>query len=629
MKTKKHLLIKYLLLVCSFFTFTFKPNFNKPIKINIGLAKAETSNYSLAAENEPLYDTQKSYYLDVFNNLDNWETYRGDNVRISVIDSGVNYMHEDFLDENKNSVISSLSRKYEYDSSKNKVLYYESLSYINDDNGHGTNVCATIASQINGIGGFGIAPNVDLVMIKTPNYYNYEIYHAIKYAADIGSDIINMSFVFYENSFTDANNVKHTGVNGISAYLQEALDYAYKKGCILVASAGNDKESSHKAYPACNDHVIAVGALAKNSNSTLASYSNYGINVDIVAPGSVYVASKESSSSYKGVSGTSFASPIIAGSLALAKSRFSNLSNDELEERLFSTAFNLNDKTKFGYGVININSLLLDSYLYYSKNNEFLDGLSNNVLIFNRDNSEMFDSSLDKNIIITSTNYYRTDKNSSSIKFDNLYFSKSFVLDVIDETIPSYSLYSLDQKYYIGCLNGKLTSGSTPMPLYIDDNNICDTELNYYLTYSSSQGFYFSNQSSDGLDIFKLNETNESGYIENVKNFIDSYLYMDLYIGETSRQIGDCINDFIQAKKAFNSLREEEQRLFLNSNDAFILKAKARYEAWQNAYNNRLAQESLAVQLQNGSGLYSLSIILILLTFIFTCLYLKKYFMKK
>ena len=89
----------------------------------VPLCRAETAAFKFDAKDEPNYQTQLQYNLNIFSNSDEWKTYRGDNVKIAVIDSGVNYTHEDFINENGECVISNQSRKYEYNSDSNKVFY--------------------------------------------------------------------------------------------------------------------------------------------------------------------------------------------------------------------------------------------------------------------------------------------------------------------------------------------------------------------------------------------------------------------------------------------------------------------------------------------------------------------------
>lgn len=547
----------------------------------VPLCKGETAAFKFEAKDEPNFETQLQYNLNVFSNSDEWKTYRGDNVKIAVIDSGVNYSHEDFINENGECVISKESRQYKYDTSSNKVLFSTGLNYVNDENGHGTNVVATISSQINGVGGVGIAPNAEIVVIKTPSYINYEVYYAIKYAADIGCDIINMSFVFYADTFIDSNGVSHNGVLNIKSYLQEAINYAYNKGCVLVAAAGNDKESNHYSYPANNNHVISVGALSKNSSNTLASYSNYGKNIDVVAPGSVYVASKDSNNSYKSTQGTSFASPLIAGALALVKSKNPSLTNDDLETLLYQKTYKLNDKEKFANGLICIDDMM-NNCLKFNKINWNLEDFSGFYLISNINDFVFLDGGLDKKKIITEENYFTFDNGSSFVSFSSDLLDKSFY---IEEKDGVFSIKSYKNKYYLSFgSNGELLAKDEPYYFYLDFNNICDQDWTFFLSFSNEKGFYLSDENADEVTLYKLNGNLTDIYEFNVVTFINNYLHMDLYVNEINRSEGNCFNDFLLAEENYLKLNDEEKNIFMTSKDTFISSAYARYVAWKTAY---------------------------------------------
>ncbi len=317
-----------------------------------------TSNVS----DEPSYSSEIQ-----FNNINignTWDNFRGQGVTVAVIDSGINITHEDFFDSSNNITISNKSASLLYNSTSGSVITTQvtnnDYSTISDSGNHGTNVAGTIAARVNGVGTSGVAPEVSLMILKTA-YVTTEVNAAIRYAADNGANIINMSFVLYEVSFTNYLNQSVTGYSGASSFFSSAINYAYGKGVTIIAAAGNDG-TSNSAYPASNTHVIGVGALARNSGSSMASYSNSGTsNVKLVAPGSVYVPTTGSSSSYIETQGTSFASPIVAAAAAIYKSRQTSATNAQIETRLESTAYDLgttgNDAT-YGYGRLDISSLV-------------------------------------------------------------------------------------------------------------------------------------------------------------------------------------------------------------------------------------------------------------------------------
>ena len=111
-----------------------------------------------------------------------------------------------------------------------------------------------------------------------------------------------------------------------SQTLESAIQYAWNKGCLIVAAAGNSA-STTLSYPAACAHVLSVAAT--DSTDTLASYSNYGPWVQVAAPGS-QIASTWMGNQYAWASGTSMACPFVAGEAALILSDVPTLSNDRL-----------------------------------------------------------------------------------------------------------------------------------------------------------------------------------------------------------------------------------------------------------------------------------------------------------
>lgn len=325
-------------------------------------------SYSDSITNEPNFKKQTE-----FNNLNignTYDTYRGEGVTVAIIDSGCNYQHVDFYDKNGEIILSDLSASFSLNSNYTQVItkvvknYNNDFSIIDDpvDNGHGTNVAATVAAQINGVGGAGVAPEATLMILKT-NYYFGEIEQAIRYAADNGADIINMSIGAYAESFYDGFNDYQEAVDGADTYFVSAINYAYSKGVTLVAAAGNELTNKN-SYPAANEHVIGVGALEKNSGITAAYYTNYGTNnVDVVAPGTVYVADVGSSTSYVETQGTSFASPIVAAVAALYKGKYPNASPIQIENAIKEDCVDIGAAgvdEQFGYGRVDISTLMND-----------------------------------------------------------------------------------------------------------------------------------------------------------------------------------------------------------------------------------------------------------------------------
>jgi thermitase len=191
----------------------------------------------------------------------------------------------------------------------------------------------------------------------------------IRYAADNGAKIINMSFG-YANSL------------GPDSYMSDAIDYAYSKGVTLVAAAGNDGEGVN--YPGAFDKVIAVGAL--EDNDVPPSWSSHGSELDVMAPGvsvlstySYWNDSQYVTNAYGNVSGTSIASPIVSGVIGLAAAKFPNLNNHQLKGIIEANTDKLNgmngeNKTlNYGYGRVNADSVLASDFsVSYPDQNEVI-----------------------------------------------------------------------------------------------------------------------------------------------------------------------------------------------------------------------------------------------------------------
>jgi thermitase len=257
---------------------------------------------------------------------------------IAIIDTGIALAHEDL---------------------KNKLL--PGYDFVNDDtdpqddNGHGTFVASLAAAETdNGIGIAGVGWNASLLPVKVldseGNGSYLTIAAGIKYAADHGAKVINLSLGGDVDSFI----------------LKDACQYAYDKGCSLVAAAG-DKGSDAVQFPAAyNSLCTAVGA--SDANDALAAFSNRGPQIDVVAPGVwVYGANPGEPAqlrSYTWASGTSLAAAHVSGAVALLISYKPLLTNQQIMTIIKYTADDVNSGLKpgvdedMGYGRINLQTLL-------------------------------------------------------------------------------------------------------------------------------------------------------------------------------------------------------------------------------------------------------------------------------
>lgn len=249
------------------------------------------------------------------------------NVTVAVIDTGLDMKHPDL-----------------------KAQLLPSYNAANPANPgvkdiHGTHVAGIIgASADNGIGAHGMNPNVKILPIDVFNggwgASDYTIAQGILYAVEKGAKVINMSLGGYYNS----------------PILEDAVKQAIDAGVTVVAAAGNDATDLY-SYPAAYEGVISVGAT--DSKNHLADFSNYGPSVDVVAPGvDVYSTFYDPAkgSSFAELSGTSMASPVVAGVASLILSKYPNLKPYQVEAILERTATDLGDKgydLTYGNGLVN------------------------------------------------------------------------------------------------------------------------------------------------------------------------------------------------------------------------------------------------------------------------------------
>lgn len=211
------------------------------------------------------------------------------------------------------------------------------VSAPHDD--HGTHVAGIVgAINGNGIGMDGICKNVELMIVRTvPNgdEFDKDVANAIRYAADNGAHIINMSFGKAYSPDFEA--------------VQQAIKYAEGKGVLMIHAAGNDAENLDKAanFPdpdytfqkePCSTW-LTIGASASTGDEHLVGvFSNYGKKtVDLFSPG-VSIYSTKPNNTYEFEDGTSMAAPVVSGVAALIKSYFPEITAVQLKELLLESS---------------------------------------------------------------------------------------------------------------------------------------------------------------------------------------------------------------------------------------------------------------------------------------------------
>lgn len=302
-----------------------------------------------------------------------WNYYRGDGVTVAVIDSGFDIDHPEFYDANNKSCI---SEKSAFISSSNngditKLIGKENVK-ITDGDSHGTMCAGILGSQVNNYGITGIAPNVELLLIKIDKKA-FSMAEAFKYAADNGAKVISTSLGTYPNkNGQNYGDIHFEAGLDVSTIFNESINYAYKKGVTIVAATGNDRSTS-LTYPAACKNVIGAGGLNGGSTTQIwdeggegSNYNGSTIYVDVFAPSSNiyapgYDVQTNSHTFWNNGKGTSFAAPIIAGAAALYFEKYPSHTNLDFENTLKNTCQNIssyNNNKNMGYGKLCVNKLL-------------------------------------------------------------------------------------------------------------------------------------------------------------------------------------------------------------------------------------------------------------------------------
>lgn len=248
-------------------------------------------------------------------------------VRVAVVDTGIDYTHP-YLSGN----VSSKG----YDFINNDYDAY-------DDNSHGTHVAGIVLNVMSGT-------NVELLPVKVlsgnGSGTNLSVANGIRYAADNGADVINLSLggESYGGSHSE----------------DQAISYAISKGAVVVVAAGNESANTANCCPAHNSDTIVVAAV--DSNGQRAYFSNYGNTVDVAAPG-VDIYSSVPNGGYDYYSGTSMATPHVSGIAALLKKLYPGYSCSRIEQLITSACADAGDygwDSYYGYGIPNVADIALN-----------------------------------------------------------------------------------------------------------------------------------------------------------------------------------------------------------------------------------------------------------------------------
>ncbi|HHV36791.1 MAG TPA: S8 family serine peptidase [Candidatus Cloacimonetes bacterium] len=239
--------------------------------------------------------------------------------------------------------------------------YLDEDNDVHDESHHGTHVSGIIGAKgNNSLGVSGVCWNVRLMPLRAgfrtmdAGYLkDDDVSAAIIYGADNGCKVINMSW----------------GDTSYSPIIADACDYAYSKGVVLVASAGNDG-TSELHYPARLANVIAVGSASRAK--LLSNFSSHGQGLDLLAPGELILSTykDEGDDLYYEQSGTSMSAPFVSGAIALMLSIQPDLTPDEIRARLLSSTDDIyapGYDHLSGHGFLNVEKFIRNSNPPFAK----------------------------------------------------------------------------------------------------------------------------------------------------------------------------------------------------------------------------------------------------------------------
>lgn len=301
--------------------------------------------HALMVPDDPRFEDQWSFRM--IGAPEAWDRATGKGVTVAVIDTGVAYENHKKFKKVEDLAGTEFVTGYDFVNDTN---------HANDDHGHGTHVAGTIAQTTNnGIGVAGLAFEAKIMPLKVLNRSGMgtaaDIADAIRFAADEGAQVINMSL----------------GGGPRSLVMQSAVAHARKKGVIVVCAAGNTGRGRVE-YPAAYKGSFAISSVGPTKE--LAFYSSYGKQIAVAAPGGDKRRSErdgilqntieprrvDKTDGYMYFQGTSMAAPHAAGAAALVISA-GVTDPDKVEKLLKETAMDAGQRgwdEKYGHGILNV-----------------------------------------------------------------------------------------------------------------------------------------------------------------------------------------------------------------------------------------------------------------------------------
>ncbi|MDF5730944.1 MAG: S8 family peptidase [Rhizonema sp. PD38] len=305
--------------------------------VNAGAAVAEASGQNTFADVSNLGGN--NWGADLIKAPEAWaKGYTGKGVVVAVLDTGVDYNHPDLKDNiwtNPNPGTGKDNNGNAYVNDIHGWNFVDNNNDVMDKDGHGTHVSGTIAGENNGFGVTGIAYDAKIMAVKVLDDSGAGSYSSITngiyYAVNHGANVINLSL----------------GSTSPDSSLESALKYASSKNVIVAMAAGNDGGTTPE-YPAHYAQNVGFAVGAVDQSNKIAYFSNRSGSQSfpyVTAPG-VNVYSTIPGNKYAYYSGTSMASPHVAGLIALMLSANHNLSESQVSQIITSTAGNSTQSTQ-------------------------------------------------------------------------------------------------------------------------------------------------------------------------------------------------------------------------------------------------------------------------------------------
>ncbi|HEY9856161.1 MAG TPA: S8 family serine peptidase [Stenomitos sp.] len=281
--------------------------------------------------NDPYFPSEWAFSDSVTNARALWQrSINAGSVMVAVIDTGVDYTHPEL----RGRVLAGYNFK-------------DGTSEIMDQDGHGTHVAGLIAAAgNNGQGIAGVSWTAKILAIKVMDSVSGTDYGAIagiKYAVDAGAKVLNLSF--------SSDNTQRNPLFDL------AVQYALDHGALVVAAAGN--KGGPVSAPGNSPGALTVSATSDKGMEKLASFSNFGPEVYLAAPGD-NILSTVPGGGYKAMSGTSMATPIVSGAAAVLFAEHPDWTVDQVKSALAKAVDPLGTTgrtNQYGYGRIDLGKL--------------------------------------------------------------------------------------------------------------------------------------------------------------------------------------------------------------------------------------------------------------------------------